>query len=131
MTNRQLISPPTLHPAPGFSHIAVVQSTRIAYLAGQIALDAEGNIIGGDDLYVQTVAAMKNVEIALATIGADWSQVVRRTIYTTRPTEKEAIAAAIAEVQGSEENPAQTIVGITGLVIPGLLIEIETTVALP
>jgi enamine deaminase RidA (YjgF/YER057c/UK114 family) len=56
---------------------------------------------------------------------------VRRTIYTTQPTEFAVITAAIEEVQGSTEHPAQTIVGITGLAVPGLLIEIEATVSLP
>ena len=57
--------------------------------------------------------------------------VVRRTIYTTQPTEYAVITAAIEEVQDSTEHPAQTIVGITGLALPGLLIEIEATVSLP
>jgi enamine deaminase RidA (YjgF/YER057c/UK114 family) len=47
------------------------------------------------------------------------------------PTEYEVITAAIEEVQGSREHPAQTIVGVTGLAVPGLLIEIEATVSLP
>jgi hypothetical protein len=51
--------------------------------------------------------------------------VVRRTIYTTQPTEYGVITAAIEEVQGSTEHPAQTIVGITGLAVPGLLIAVD------
>ena len=73
---------------------------------------------------------MRNIEHALAAAGAGWDDVVRRTIYTLRPTEWETIAAAIEEVTGGAEHPAQTIIGVTGLALPGLLIEIECTAVL-
>ena len=50
---------------------------------------------------------------------------MRRTIYTLHPTEYETITRAIDEVTGGAEHPAQTIVGVTGLAVPGCLIEIE------
>jgi enamine deaminase RidA (YjgF/YER057c/UK114 family) len=101
------------------------------YIAGQIALAPDFSIVGGEDLGEQTKAAMRNLQIALRTVDASWEHVVRRTIYTTHPTEYQVITAAIEEVQGSSEHPAQTIVGVTGLALPGLLIEIEATVSLP
>jgi len=125
--HRQLINPPELHPAPGFSHVAVAEGTRVVHLAGQVALDREFGIVGGDDLGEQTRAAMRNVEAALTAAGAAWGDVVRRTVYTLHPTEYETITAAIDDVTGGAEHPAQTIVGITGLAVPGLLIEIECT----
>ena len=125
--HRQLIDPPELHPAPGFSHVAVAEGTRVVHLAGQVALDREFGIVGGDDLGEQTRAAMRNVEAALTAAGAAWSDVVRRTVYTLHPTEYETITAAIDEVTGGAEHPAQTIVGVTGLAVPGLLIEVECT----
>lgn len=128
---RKLINPANLHPAPGFSHITVSEPGRVAYLAGQVALAPDFSVVGGDDLGEQTKAAMRNIEVALQEISATWSDVVRRTIYTLRPTEYEVITAAIEEVQGSNEHPAQTIIGVTGLAVPGLLIEIEVTVRLP
>lgn len=129
--NRELLNPPGLHPAPGFSHITTADAARLAFVAGQVALAPDFAVVGGDDLHAQTVAATRNLGIALESIGAGWDDVVRRTIYTTQPTEYEAITAAIEEVQGSSEHPAQTIVGTTGLAVPGLMIEIEATVALP
>ena len=130
-STRELISPPELHPSPGFSHVAVATGSRFAFIAGQVALAQDFAVIGGDDLHAQTVAAMRNLEVALAATGASWEHVVRRTIYTTQPTEFATITAAIEEVQGSSEHPAQTILGVTGLAVPGLLIEIECTVCLP
>jgi enamine deaminase RidA (YjgF/YER057c/UK114 family) len=131
MTTRESINPPDLHPAPGFSHVSVAHGSRTVYIAGQIALAPDFSIVGGEDLGEQTKAAMRNLEIALRAVDAGWEHVVRRTIYTTHPTEYEVITAAIEEVQRSSEHPAQTIVGVTGLAVPGLLIEIEATVSLP
>ncbi len=128
--HRELSNPPELHPAPGFSHVAVATGTTVVHLAGQVALDQRFGIVGGDDLGEQTKAAMRNVEVALRAAGIGWDDVVRRTIYTLHPTEYETITAAIDEVTGGADHPAQTIVGITGLAVHGLLIEIECTAVL-
>jgi enamine deaminase RidA (YjgF/YER057c/UK114 family) len=130
-TNRELINPSELHPAPGFSHIAVAKGSRLVFVAGQVALNPDFSIIGENDLGAQTEAAMRNLETALTAIGATFEDVVRRTIYTTQPTEFETITAAIEKVQGSSDHPAQTIAGVSGLALPGLMIEIEATVSLP
>lgn len=125
--HRELVNPSELHPAPGFSHVAIATGTKVVHLAGQVALDPQFGVVGGDDLGEQAKAAMRNVEVALRAAGAGWDDVVRRTIYTLHPTEYETITAAIDEVTGGADHPAQTIVGITGLAVPGLLIEIECT----
>jgi enamine deaminase RidA (YjgF/YER057c/UK114 family) len=122
-----LINPPELFPAPGFSHVAVASGQRLVCVAGQVALAPDFSIVGGDDLGAQTRAAMQSVGAALQAAGASWADVVRRTIYTVAPTEYEVITAAIEEVTGSNKHPAQTIIGVTGLALPGLLIEIEVT----
>lgn len=125
MTRR--INPPELFPPPGFSHAVVAEGRRTIFVAGQVALTPDFKIIGEDDLGAQTRAAMESVGVALRAAGADWDDVVRRTIYTLAPTEFEVIGRAIEEVTGSTEHPAQTIIGVTGLAVPGLLIEIEAT----
>jgi enamine deaminase RidA (YjgF/YER057c/UK114 family) len=127
---RKDTNPADLHPAPGFSHISVAEGSRLVYFAGQLALDEQFNVLGGDDLKEQTAAAMRNLETAMREVGAEWDDVVRRTIYTLRPTEYEAITAGIDEVTGGAAHPAQTIVGVTGLAVPGCLIEIECTASL-
>jgi enamine deaminase RidA (YjgF/YER057c/UK114 family) len=128
--HRELVNPPALHPAPGFSHLALAEGRRLVFVAGQVALDREFNVVGGDDLGAQARGAMENVKLALEAAGAGWDDVVRRTIYTTQPTEYEVITAAIDDVTGGADHPAQTILGVTGLAVPGLLIEIEVTALL-
>lgn len=122
----RLINPATLHPAPGYSHVAESRGTRMVHFAGQVALDREFRIVG-DTLHTQTVAAMTNLKAAMDEVGIGWEDIVRRTIYTLHPTEYETISRAIDEVTGGADNPAQTIIGVAGLALPGLLIEIECT----
>ena len=83
-------------------------------------------VVGGDDLG-EPKAAMRNLETAMKEVGVAWDDVVRRTIYTLQPTEYETITAAIDEVTAGAAHPAQTIVGVTGLAVPGCLVEIECT----
>ncbi len=127
---RTLINPPELHPAPGFSHVAIAEGDRVVYFAGQVALDAEFKIIGAADLFEQTKAAMGNLSVAMEAAGVTWDDIVRRTVYTTAPTEYAVISAAIDEVTGGSASPPQTIIGVTGLAVDGLLIEIECTAVL-
>jgi enamine deaminase RidA (YjgF/YER057c/UK114 family) len=124
---REDVNPSALHPAPGFSHVSVAGGGRLVYFAGQVALDREFGIVGGDDLGEQTKAAMRNLETAMQEVGVGWDDVVRRTVYTLHPTDFATITAAIDEITGGAEHPAQTIVGITGLAVAGLLVEIECT----
>jgi enamine deaminase RidA (YjgF/YER057c/UK114 family) len=124
--HRELINPPELHPAPGFSHIATARGAKVIYFAGQLGIGVDFSLVA-EDLHGQTIGAMRNLKTAMDAAGVGWDDVVRRTIYTLQPTEYETITAAIDEVTGGAEHPAQTIVGVTGLAVPGCLIEIECT----
>jgi enamine deaminase RidA (YjgF/YER057c/UK114 family) len=128
--HRKLLNPAALHPAPGFSHVALAQGTRVVHLAGQLGLNEDFSL-AAEDLHGQTVKAMRNVKAAMDACGVGWDDVVRRTIYTLEPTEFETITRAVDEVTGGAEHPAQTIVGVTGLAVTGCLIEIECTAVLP
>jgi enamine deaminase RidA (YjgF/YER057c/UK114 family) len=123
---RQDVNPPDLHPAPGFSHVSLARGSRLVYLAGQLGLNPDFSLVA-EDLRGQTVGAMRNVQTAMEAAGVGWDDIVRRTIYTLHPTEYETITAAIDEVTGGAAHPAQTIIGVTGLAVPGCLIEIECT----
>jgi enamine deaminase RidA (YjgF/YER057c/UK114 family) len=127
--SRELLNPPDLHPTPGFSHVAIAEGTKVVHFAGQLGIGPDFSLLA-EDLHGQTAAAMRNLKVAMDAAGVDWGDIVRRTIYTTEPTAYETITRAIDEVTGGAEHPAQTIVGITGLAVPGCLIEIECTAVL-
>jgi enamine deaminase RidA (YjgF/YER057c/UK114 family) len=124
--HRELVNPPELHPAPGFSHVAVARGTKVVHFAGQPGISQHFTLVAAD-LHGQTVGAMQNLKQAMDAVGVGWDDIVRRTIYTLEPTQYETITRAIDEVTGGAEHPAQTILGVTGLAVPGALIEIECT----
>ena len=122
---RKLVNPQELHPAPGYSHVAVSTGKQLVFIAGQVALDVNFNMVGEGDLRAQTVQAMRNLEIALQAVGGSWDDVVKRTIFTLQPEQFETMTEAIEEVTGSNSHPPQSIVGVSGLALDGLLVEIE------
>ena len=128
---REILNPPQIHPPPGYSHVVVATGNRLAFVAGQAPIDKNFNVIGGDDLGAQTHQVMENLNLALAALGANWTDVVKATVYTTRPTEYEVIGEAMAAGMGGADPPAQVIAGVSGLALPELLIEIELVVSLP
>ena len=130
MASRELINPPTIHDGPGYSHIAVTDAKKLVFLAGQVALDKDFELIGGDDLYLQTRATVANIVLALEAVGATWDDIVRRTIYTTQPLEWETISRAIVDETGETDHPPQTVAGVAGLGLEELLLEIECTAAI-
>jgi enamine deaminase RidA (YjgF/YER057c/UK114 family) len=127
---REILNPTQIHPPPGYSHVAVATGSRLAFVAGQAALDVDFSIIGGGDLTAQTRKVMENLRHALDELGAGWDDVVKATVYTTRPTEYETIGTAMAEAMAGAAPPAQVLLGVTSLALPELLIEIELVVSL-
>jgi enamine deaminase RidA (YjgF/YER057c/UK114 family) len=127
---RSISNPGGIHPPPGYSHVVVATGSRLAFVAGQAALDRDFGLIGGDDLAAQTRQVMKNLSLALAELVAGWDDVVKATVYTTRPHDYEVIGGAMAEPMGDAAPPAQVLLGVTSLALPEFLVEIELVVSL-
>jgi enamine deaminase RidA (YjgF/YER057c/UK114 family) len=94
------------------------------YVAGTTAIDGEGGIIGHGDFYAQTMQILKNVEAALARAGARMTDVVRTRVFTTDIGRWEEIGRAHGEFF-RDVRPASTMVEISRLIAPELLVEIE------
>ena len=127
---REDVNPASLNEASGFSHITIARGSRLVFFAGIVALDKEWNVIGEGNLAEQTKAAMRNLELAMKEVGVGWNDIVRRTIYTLEPTDWKVIADAIDEVTQGAPHPAQSVVGVSSLALPELLIEVECTASI-
>lgn len=112
---------------PAYSHVAVASGARTVYIAGQVAMDSQGNLVGAGDLGAQTEQVMRNLGTALAAAGASFADVVKITTYVVdyKPEMRAAIGKARSPFFAGREPPASTLVGVSALAAPGWLIEIE------
>jgi enamine deaminase RidA (YjgF/YER057c/UK114 family) len=121
------------HPAR-YSH-AVVATGKLAFVAGQVALDADGQLVGAGDLAVQAAQALRNLETILGELGADWTNVAKLNWYVVDVTQIQTIRDVLEEflrpVLGERTNPASTLIQAAALFRPDVLVEVDAVVALP
>lgn len=111
----------------GFS--AAARAGNLVFVAGTTALDARGQIVGGDDAYEQTREALRKVTAALARAGARLDQVVQTRIHLARADDWGPAGRAHGEVFGGAR-PAATMV-VSGLLHPRMRVEIEAIAYAP
>ncbi|HEU4728190.1 MAG TPA: RidA family protein [Kofleriaceae bacterium] len=129
---RESLNPDTLSAPRGYSHVTVVTSARQVHVSGQVALNAAGEVIGKGDLAAQTEQVYKNLGHALAAAGAQLSDVFKLVTYVVGldPEKLGVVRTVRTRFLGDGPHPASTLVGVTALVHPDLLIEIEAIAAL-
>jgi enamine deaminase RidA (YjgF/YER057c/UK114 family) len=106
----------------------VIEGQRVLYCAGQTSVDAEGNPVHDGDMGAQLTQALDNVETVLAEADLQLSNVVRLNIYTTDVDALfGAYPAFIPRLTEAGCRPSSTLLGVTRLAFPELLVELEAT----
>src|SRR5271165_2074495 len=101
-----------------------VRVGNVVHVAGTTATDENGRTVGGGDPHAQTVYAIKKIEKALQTAGASLEDVVRTRLFVVNIADWEKIGRAHGELF-RDIRPAATLVGVSALVSPEMLVEIE------
>lgn len=109
-------------PAAYSNGIEVSASARTLYVAGQIAIAADGSVPEG--IEAQTRLAFENVGLVLKAAGMDFKDIAKSTIYMTNPDDYPTFGKIRTEILG-DTKPASTLVYISGLVRPEFLVEID------
>ena len=130
------VNPPSAPPVQGmYSHVARMAPGEIAFIAGQVAIDAKGNPVGVGDLAAQVPQVFENIGKILADLGSDFESVVQFTTYLTKadtiPTWFTARAALFPKLFPGVKYPPNTLLVIDRLVKPEFLIEIEAIARVP
>jgi len=133
MTDPIRISPPEVWSDEDFpfSQAVVEPLGRRVHLTGQVGWNADGEIVGPGDPEVQTGVAIDNIEILLAALGGQLSDIVSTTLYYVRDEDLPAIQNVRMRRFSKAHGPAATGVKVAGLVDPGLLVELTVIAVIP
>jgi reactive intermediate/imine deaminase len=124
------LNPPSLSTPTGYSHVVEVKRGRTIYVAGQVALDQSGNVVGKNDFAAQAVQVFENLKLALASVGATFDNVVKVNTYVTDMSQIQTLREIRGRYYGKNA-PASTLVQIGKLAREELMIEIEAVAVVP
>ena len=124
---KEFLNPAGLPVLPGFSQVVTATEGKIVFISGQVALNANNEVVGKGDLRAQAVQTFENLKGALAAVGATFDDVLKTNTYIVNYTPD--MIGMFREVRSQylpqEKPPASTLIGVQALVLEDLLIEIE------
>ena len=124
------LTPVGVAPGNGYSHV-VTGSGRWIAIAGQIALDADGEIVGAGDAGAQARQVFTNLKLCLDAAGATFADVVKLNFFVTDTAALPAIRAARDAYIDTDNPPASTAVQVVALFRPELILEVEAYAVVP
>ncbi len=124
-------NPPALSKPRGYSHVAEVINGRAVYIAGQVSLDKDGNLVGKDDFRAQCTQVFENLKAALESVGANFSHVVKLNNYFVDMSNLVAFREIRDKYVNAQSPPASTAVEVRKLAREEWLVEIEAVAIIP
>jgi reactive intermediate/imine deaminase len=125
MSEKRFLTPATLSPPFGYSHLVEAPAGTTVYISGQVPLDAEGQLVGRGDFAAQTRQVFENLTRALEAADAAWSDVVKLDYFLRDVDQIGAVRAIRDEYVDTANPPASTLVEVSSLFSPDVLVEIQ------
>lgn len=124
---RRVINPWTWQEQFGFNHGHEVTGGRTLYLAGQVSLDGEGQLVHADDMAGQITQSIDNIEAVLTEAGMTLADIVRLNVYTTDVDQMLGHYGLLSRVNEAGARYTSTLLGVARLAFPELMVELEAT----
>jgi enamine deaminase RidA (YjgF/YER057c/UK114 family) len=128
---RRTLSPPSLPPTRGYSHVVIAPAGRRAVISGQVSVDSLGAVVGKGDFRAQCIQVFENLGRALRSVGAGFEDLVRTDMYVTDLAQLDILREVRARYLPAEHPPASTLVRVVALYRPELMIEVAAEAVLP
>ncbi len=125
MSTINFLNPTSMPAANGYSHVAEVRGDRTIYLAGQVALNAQGELVGLNDLAAQTQQVFANLQAGLAAVGATFQHVVKLNYYLLDISQIAVVRTIRDQFVNVAQPPTSTAVEVRRFVRDEFLIEID------
>ena len=109
----------------GYSHIVEVRGGRTVFIAGQLALDQDGKLVGSGDFRAQVKQVFENLKTRLEECGASFNDVIKLNYYLTDASDLQSLRETRDRYVNTENPPASTLVVVKQLVREDYLVEIE------
>ena len=127
----RFVNPEGMHRPTGYTHVVEVTAGRPVYVAGQVAMDASGALVGPGDVRAQARQVFENLRTALAAVGAGFDQVVKLNFYLVDAGQLPAVREVRDRYVDTRRPPASTAVEVSRLFREEFLIEVEAVAVLP
>ena len=127
MAEKKFINPEGMVRPGAYTPVVATRGGRTLYVAGQVAQDEKGAIVGPGDLAAQAEQVYRNVSLALKGAGATFNDVVKITVYVVnlKPEHRDLMGQVRARHVNKDNPPASTLVGVQALAKPEYLVEVE------
>jgi enamine deaminase RidA (YjgF/YER057c/UK114 family) len=130
-TNFQLLIPETMPKSVGYSQLAVVKGGSVVFIAGQVALDKSGNVVGKDDFKAQIQQVFENLKAAVEAAGGTFNDVVKLNSYFLDLSHAPDFREVRDKYINVKNPPASTAIEVPRLFRPEFLIEVEAVAVVP
>ena len=129
-SSTRYVNPASLAKPAGYTHVVIAPDGRTVYIAGQVAFDSTGALVGEGDFVAQAEQVYRNLERALQSVGGSMADLVKTTTFVTDIRNVPALREIRSRRLSKTQPPANTLLEVSSLARRELLIEIEAVAVL-
>jgi enamine deaminase RidA (YjgF/YER057c/UK114 family) len=129
-SSTRYVNPQGLVKPTGYTHVVIAPDGRTVYIAGQVAFDSAGAVVGKGDFTAQAEQVYRNLERALESVGGTMADLVKTTTFITDIKNLPSLREVRSRRLSRSQPPANTLLQVTSLARPDLLIEVEAVAVL-